>query len=272
MATVGAMALSVACWESPATPVKFAAPNESPTATISKMFISPDTIVIAQDDTTHVAAVLAMSDGTWIPTIARWTSSAPRVVSVQNSRAIGVSRGTATITASIDSLSLWAEVPALVLTRLPDSARALVVQRFFITEFQYPSLSGVWFYAPQVQVAAAPGRRVYIASLTFSIPGLDDIATWNCDAYVTAGKVVDLNGEVYGDWALSVEETEHQATGADATAKLKYYDDSGLTTTLSLRGPVVRGSLPTTYGGDPGACFSGLSEPRTMPRRSFAAR
>ena len=238
-------------------------PPSLPPTTATLLIISPDTVVVTQDDTVGLGAALVMSDGRRLPTTARWTSSDTLVVAMRFGSAIGMAPGKAIITAATDSPPLHAQVPAVVLAKPAATApRALVVQRFVMMEFQYPSAPDSWFYAPQIQATAAPGRSVFISHLIFSIPGLDDpIPAWACDAYLSAGTVVELNGEVYGDWAMSLTGGSRQATGADATARITYTDDSGVTSTLTLHGPIVHGSLPTTYssggGGMGGACFHG---------------
>jgi len=171
------------------------------------------------------------------------------------------------ITAAVDSPSLHAQVPAVVLAKPAATAPGpLVIQRFFMTEFQYSSAPDRWFYAPQVEATVAPGHSVLISYLLFSIPGVntpipaDTIPNWPCFAHVSAGTAVELNGEVYGDWTMSIGgEPGRQATGADATARISYTDDAGVTSTLTLHGPIVPGSLPTTYTGGTmgGACFHG---------------
>jgi hypothetical protein len=217
--------------------------------------------MVTQGDTVGLGAVMVMSDGRQFTTTARWTSSDTQVVIMRSGSAIGVAAGKAMITAVLDSPSLRAVAQAVVIPKpVYVTAGALVVQRFFMTEFQYASAPGQWFYAPQVEATAAPGRTVFISTLIFSIPGLEDpIPGWGCGAYLAAGKVVELNGEVYGDWAVTFDDTGHQATGADATARITYTDDSGVMATVTLHGPIVRGNLPTTYGGDPGACFHGTT-------------
>jgi hypothetical protein len=219
-----------------------------------------DPLVITQGDTVVLGAMIVLADGNRLPILPRWASSDTQVVKISSGSAIGVASGKASITAAIDSPSLRAEASAVVLGALADSSgHGLIVRRFFMTEFQYESAPGRWFYAPQIQAVAAPKRSVFISQLVFSIPGLEDpIPGWICNALITGDKPVELDGEVYGDWAIAFEGAG-QATGADATARITYTDDAGITSTLTIHGPIVRGSLPGTYGGDPGACFHGIS-------------
>lgn len=112
-----------------------------------------------------------------------------------------------------------------------------------------------WFYAPQLRVRASPGRTVSVLLLRFTIPAIGGFNDWGCAATLTSA-ARELNGEVYGDWAFEIGPAD-QASGADATAIVTYVDDARTMATRTVRGPVVRGSLPTTYGGDPGACFHG---------------
>jgi hypothetical protein len=254
-----ALALPVLSCEHATAPGVVLTPSPTPpTPRPVALIITPDPLVFAQGDTVHLGAVVSTSDGRQSRAQARWASSDSQIVAIRSGAAIGVAPGKATISASIDSIGLRAEASAFILEKAAPTPGALIVLRFFMTEFEYPSAPGHWFYAPQVQVVAAAGRVVYVSSLTFSIPGLDDpVPPWGCGARITADKPVELNGEVYGDWAVTFDETGHQASGADATAKITYYEDAVAATTITLRGPIVRGSLPTTYGGDSGACYHG---------------
>jgi len=69
----------------------------------------------------------------------------------------------------------------------------------------------------------------------------------------------DLFGEVYGDWLLEIAGSGERATGEPATATITFVDDGGTMATRVVSGPIVQGSLPTTYsgGGNGGACFHG---------------
>jgi hypothetical protein len=271
VAIASCVALILSCGDAgptPPTPSKASDPPPPPPAPTATLVIeladlSPDVVVVAQDDTAQLNATLVMSDGRRLGTTARWTSSDTQVVAMRRfGGALGLAPGKAIITATIDSPPLQAQVPAVVLAKGAETASgALVVQRFSMMEFQYPSAPNSWFYAPQIQATTAPGRRVFISYVIFSIPGLDDpIPGWACDASLSAGTVVELNGEVYGDWTMSLF-GDRQATGADATARITYTDDSGVSSTLTLHGPIVHGSLPTTYsgggGGMGGACYHG---------------
>ncbi len=239
-------------------------PPPSPTATlvIELADLSPDVVVVTQDDTVGLSAVLMMSDGRKLGTTPRWTSSDTQVVAMGRfGSAIGLAPGKAIITATIDGSALQAQVPAVVLAKGAETAPgALVVQRFFMLEYEEPSNPNTWFYAPQIQATAAPGRSVFISYLRFSIPGVGDPPGWLCQAPLSAGTVVELNGEVYGLWATAFSGAG-RATGADATARITYTDDLGASSTLTVHGPIVSGSLPMTYsgggGGKGGACFHG---------------
>lgn len=261
------MALIVSCSDAaptPPSPSKAgdpAPPPPPPPPPATLVIISAGTIVVAQGDTVGLGAVVVNPNGRRSPTEARWTSSDTHVVTTGLDRAIAIAPGKAIITADRpDNPSLHDQVPVVVVAKPAGiGPSALSVQGFSMTEFQYPSGPDGWFYAPQVQVTAAPGHTALVSYLIFSIPGLDDpIPGWVCPVNLGAGSLADLNGEVYGDWAMSI--TGHgRATGADATARITYTDDSGVTSTLTVHGPIVHGALPTTYsgggGGLGGACF-----------------
>lgn len=253
--------------ESPNAPassgnVTHATPPAPPPAQSGSLVIAPNPMVVTQGDTVHVGATLVRSDGTSIPMITAWASSDSQIVAVDSKagQLFAGRVGQATITASVDSPSMAAEASVVVLARPnPRPDDALIVQQFYMTEYQYPSQPGHWYYAPQLRVVAAPGRTADIGLLALSVPGLPDpIPPFACNAHITTA-ARDLNGEVYGDWTMSVDSPGSRATGADGTAKVTYTDDAGVTRTITITGPIVSGSLPTTYSGgsNGGACFHG---------------
>jgi hypothetical protein len=135
---------------------------------------------------------------------------------------------------------------------------AMTIDHFSVIEYRYPQVPDEWSYAPQLTVSAAAGRTITVLRVVLHVPGLEDpIPTIACGARVASGTSLALNGEVYGDWTFSVSDPAHQASGADASAVVSFVDDTGAEGTLEVRGPVIRGALPTTFGGEPGGCFLG---------------
>ena len=259
-AIVSAAALALACADATAPSGGSTSLTSQPTTPVS-LAISPDRLVMRLGDGGSLAAVKVMSDGTRIPVNASWVSFNYEIVTINaaNGYAVAVGPGQATIRAQADGLTATISVVVLGPTST-GASEALVVQDFSMIEFQYPSEPGRWFYAPQLRVLAAPGRTVSILRLTFSIPGLaDPIPSFGCGATLSAGAPRELNGEFYGDWTMSIDGPGRQASGEDATAVISFLDDAGTIATRTVRGPVVRGSLPATYSGgqNAGACFHG---------------
>jgi hypothetical protein len=254
------VATTLSCSGSSESPT---APRTTPAANHDqpgRLRISPDSMLISQGDTVFISATLFDSHGSSSPAATAWTSSDSQIVTVGSGtgRLIAGAPGRAVITASTTNPSLQAQASVIVLpppTTDPDGS--LIVERFYMTEFQYPSAPNRWYYAPQIQVAAAPGRIAYVGLLTLSIPGLGGATPpFTCTAVITS-PARDLNGEVYGDWAMSIDYNGAQANGSDATATIAYVDDSSVTRTMTVKGPIIPGGLPTTHGQDAGACFHG---------------
>lgn len=207
------------------------------------------------------SAVAVRSDNVRIPaTSPQWTSLNDAILAVNpatgDARALGV--GSTSVVVRANGVSA-----TVVVTVLPPSSpgisSALTVSAFSVVEFDYPSQPGYWFYAPQVSVTAAPGISVTVLDLRFSVPGFDPIPSFDCGGAVPAGASRDLNGEVYGDWEFTFDHGGSRPAGDDVSLVLTFIDDTGATGTITAQGKIVHGALPTTYGGDPGACFHGIS-------------
>jgi ribosomal protein S28E/S33 len=171
--------------------------------------------------------------------------------------AVAVAAGRVGVIASINNMKVVAFLTVLGPESVGQSD-VLVIESFSMLEFQYPSALDRWFYAPQMRAHAAPGRRVSVLVMRFTIPGLDNAPAFGCGANLMENPR-DLFGEVYGDWLLTIDETGRRATGDVATVTITYVDDTGMAGTRVVAGPVVPGTLPATYtgGGNGGACFHG---------------
>ena len=92
-------------------------------------------------------------------------------------------------------------------------------------------------------------------SLQLSIPGISRSSLFGCTASVTSA-AKKLNGDFYGDWTLYLESSVEKSNGEDATAVLTFVDETNTMRTLTIKGPVLNGALPNTYG-QPGLCYTG---------------
>ena len=144
-------------------------------------------------------------------------------------------------------------------TMAEPSPAVVAITSFSMIEFQYPGDSR-WFYAPQVLVTESGGKgSAEIHRLDFSIPGMPGIpAACSTGIYIGPGQSHNLIGELYGDWELTIFGSKRAEPG-EATAVVTYTDATGRRVALSARGPIVSGSLPTTYTGgrssmSPGSC------------------
>lgn len=233
-----------------------------PRATMIALDISPDSAVLALGEVQAFAAVKVMSDGSRIPVIPRWRLAQPGIAVIGfDGSAMAVGVGTVEIRAVLDNREARAVMTVLRPDSLDDSS-ALTVESFSMVEFKYPSLPGHWFYAPQIRVRAARGHLVTVLTLDFAVPGLPSpIPSIGCGATIPSGAPVELNGEVYGDWSFSIDNSAHRATGDSATMVLSYTNKQGVRAERKMKGAIVAGSLPGTYGADPGACFRGYRAP-----------
>jgi hypothetical protein len=137
----------------------------------------------------------------------------------------------------------------------------LAVQSFSMIEYQYPSTPGWWSYAPQILVAETSGHgSITILRLDVSIPGFGPAPGFcSTGIHVAAGSSHNVVGELYGDYELSYDDNGKRAGSGDATLVITYSDETGRMGTVSAKGPIVPGALPTTYTGgqssmSPGQC------------------
>jgi hypothetical protein len=180
-----------------------------------------------------------------------WTTSDPAVVSVtasglRASQVVGQRVGWSTITATIDGRS--ASLTIVVVPTPSAVSSLLVVESFWMIEFEYPSAPGRWFYAPQIRLRE-PGNAsgAAVTGVDFDIPGFGGIPSCRTHVPVPAGTTIDLFQEVYGDFQYTIVQPGGRAMGAVATAILTLGDGRGLAERVVVTGPIVPGELPTTY-------------------------
>ena len=254
-------ATGLACGSAVTDPHRNQAPAIPP-ATMVALDISPDSVELALGETHSFTATKVMSDGSRVPVTPRWSITQPGIAVVDfYGRVTAVGAGNVDIRATFGEREARAKVTVLR-PALPGESDVLDVESFSVLEFDYPSRPGHWYYAPQVSVRAAPGEVVTILTMDFSIPGLPGpIPPKGCGATITSSQSFQLNGEVYGDWAFAISSPERRATGDTATMVLSYTNRIGVLATRTIKGPIIGGSLPGTYGVEFGACYTGYRDP-----------
>jgi hypothetical protein len=126
---------------------------------------------------------------------------------------------------------------------------------FEMLEIARPNTSSAapaFIYAPQLRITERSGQsNAYIIRATFEMPGA--LHTTVCSrSIVEAGAEAELFPEVNGDLTLSFSlPNDARATSGQAKATVVYGDYLGRVDSVSIVGPVVPGSLPTTYTGMP---------------------
>jgi len=255
------MVSALACSDATAAPkVSVISPPvvSKPAPTVVRLAIAPDSATMLLSSGFTFAAYKLMSDSSRLPVAAVWISNNDQVVAVNttNGYAVAVGPGVAVITARVDGLSAAASVTVPTPSSV-GSSDIVVIDAFSMIEFPFASGTG-WLYAPQVRAHAVAGHTATILMLKFSIPGLGNPPSFSCGGALSAAPR-DLFGEVYGDWLLEIAGSGERATGEPATATITFVDDGGTMATRVVSGPIVQGSLPTTYsgGGNGGACFHG---------------
>jgi hypothetical protein len=255
LATALLVLSALACGDGTAAPKT--STTSKPTLTTVGLVIVPDTAIVALGAQFSFAAYKVLSDSSQFPVSAFWVSNDERVLTVNalNGHAVAVGPGHVMVTARLGDIIAVATMTVVTTTNVGVSD-AIVVDSFSMVEFQYPSSPEAWSYAPLMRAHARPGHTASILVLAFSLPGFGNIPAFSCGARLSVTPV-DLFGEVYGDWLLEIGHTQ-RATGDSATVTITF-EDNGTPTIRMVSGPIVQGSLPTTYTGGVygGACYHG---------------
>ena len=139
------------------------------------------------------------------------------------------------------------------------SASNLLLESFRLVEFQYESLPGHYFYAPQIRVASDLSLLT-VKQLQFSFPDGTLSPPFCSKGIPVTRDGRDLVGEIYGDYELTIDYFDgHRADPGNFTVTVTYVDAEGRVGTLSATGEAVPGGLPATYTGgsssmNPGDC------------------
>lgn len=134
------------------------------------------------------------------------------------------------------------------------AASDLKITAFRVIEHQYPG-SPTWYYAPLLTLQEVTGgNAVRVIGVGFEIPGLPGIPRPAVCRVIAAGTSVEMFREIYGDYEfVAFSPGGARATGEPASAMVSFTDSRGTTRTVQVTGPVVSGSLPTTYSGGQGS-------------------
>ncbi|MBA3671343.1 MAG: hypothetical protein H0W68_04900, partial [Gemmatimonadaceae bacterium] len=217
---------------------------------MSLQITAPATLLVDQE----VPVVLTIRDALGRPlsdTAVTWSSLSPQVIRVTSSgslvsRAKGLAAGVGTLSATVEGRSQ--SVVLTVLPLPPSSSAVLVVESFSVVEFQYPSQPGQWHYAPRVRVReSGGGGAVAVIGYDFIIPGLGRAPPCVTYRRVERGGTLELFREAYGDYDYTISQHSSRANGTPATALITIRDGDSAPTLLTVTGPIVSGSLPTTY-------------------------
>lgn len=196
----------------------------------------------------------AVVDAPW-PAIA-WTNSDTLVADLRTSgpavaSLVGLRAGTVVVTASADGRTDSTRV-----TILPRPAGTeplpIIVDDFHVIEYQYPSGTGQWYYAPQLRLRDATGvAAAAVVGMAFELPGFGPLPPCMTDRPITS-TALDVFREVYGEYQLSFFRTGVRAEPGLAAATLTIRLGGTDSLVLTTKGPIVSGSLPTTYTGGVG--------------------
>lgn len=148
-------------------------------------------------------------------------------------------------------------------------AAVLAVSSFSMIEFQDPAQPGRWHYAPQIRVTETAGRSAAtITRMMFTLPGLGNpFPLCSPGTLVQPGESESLFVELNGDYEIVFDYNDGvRASAGDATAAIIYRDNAGRTDTLTVRGPVTAGNLPSTNTGGNGHSYFTPILPTTCQR------
>ncbi len=190
--------------------------------------------------------IVNLGAGFWTPQLGAfgYNSSTPR---------LAPGRYTIVVDA-IDAAGNQGSSPPITVTLgVVDTQPRIVVRSFSLVEYQYPEVPGDWFYAPQLVVADAPGQGgVQITGFEiFAIPGFPGRPGpyWARSLTVGPGQDTPLFNEVYGDFqAYYFLANGGRSAGGAVMARLTYRDAlSHHYYSTTIQGPIVPGTLPTTF-------------------------
>ena len=156
--------------------------------------------------------------------------------------------GVATITVSAGDFSASTTVNVI---SNPPITNGLAIDAFSIIEFQYGSGPDYWHYAPKLRVRERTGAGyAQVIGVQLDIPDVGPTALCSTNRVVVAGQSDEMFREIYGDFELSFYKSNGaRATPGQASATVFVRDEGGRFGRVTVTGPVVEGTLPTSYSG-----------------------
>jgi hypothetical protein len=233
------------------------APTEafSPPPQVSGIILRPaNAVLMVRDAYTIFGDVLtSASQAPWEGTIT-WLSSDTRIADVRSvgrnaATVVGLRPGTVSISASVTGLTV--STTFTVLDPAPsEDVVPVVVDDFHVVEFQYPSNPGQWYYAPLIRLRDTTGvATAAVIRTVFEIPGFEGHSPPCNGVRVLTSTPFDVFREIYGDYELTIDVPGARAASGVATAYITMRIGQSDAIVLKATGPVVPGSLPTTYTG-----------------------
>lgn len=232
----------------------FAPPSVPPPSQAAMITLQPSNPAFRVGGSSIIRSTVTSSPGdpVWTGTVA-WASSDSTIGEVRSlsptaATVVGLRPGTVAITGTADGRT--ATTTLIVLAEAVDGQDVpMVVEDFHVVEFQYPSEPGRWYYAPQIRLRNTTGVAAAVVRLEFEIPGFARLLPCTEVRPVTSSPF-DVLRELYGDYELSFDSGTRASTGvATVILTMRIGEEAVL---LLRTGPVVPGSLPTTFTGGSG--------------------
>ena len=229
----------------------------SPPPQVSAIILQPANAVVTVGDRYTIWGYVQTSipEARWEGTIV-WSSSDIRIAYVESvgetaASVVGLRPGSVSINATVVGRTISTTLTVLG-AAAPGEDVPVVVDDFHVIEFQYPSAPGHWFYAPQLRLHDTTGvADAAVIRMAFEIPGFGGPSPACTTNRLVASTPVDVFREMYGDYEFTIDKPGARATAGMATAIITLrVGKSAIMLTAS--GPVVPGSLPTTYTGGSG--------------------
>lgn len=199
----------------------------------------------------HFLARGLVASGTGAPLSTTWRSRDPSIATVEafgfvgSGYVVGIRPGSTVIEGS--ALGTTAAIAVTVLAPAPSSVVSPVVIAFRMLEFHYDDAPNFWSYAPDIVLVDSTGRGgSAIVAASFDLPGLGSSVTCVMDRAVGSDPFQVFH-EKYGDFELTLESGLQRASGSEAVAHITLRIPGPAALKLDVRGPIVPGSVPTTY-------------------------
>jgi len=192
--------------------------------------------------------------GNALPTV--WRSRDPSIAtatswgnSQTDGEVVGIRPGTTIVEGTTQGGTVTISVT--VLAPAPAAAASPVVVDFRMLELQSaPAGSNSWFYAPELVVRDTTGRGgTAVIALSVDLPGMGIPPT--CHMLRPVGSSpTEVFHESYGDFELTYDAGGGaRASGTEAVAHITLRIPGPAAMIIDVPGPIVPGSMPTTYTG-----------------------